>query len=152
MRYAGGAGDAETVKLAAGGETTTVIVVECVRAGVVVVPVTVIGYDPAIVAAGTPMVRLEGAEPLTGGVTEVGLVEQVIPLAPLQAPPVVKATGTESPFNEVTVTVPLEVPPVPAVKVNGEAVSVILKSGVWVQLLNLNEPIAVAQPTLLETG
>jgi len=135
------------------GETTMVKVVECVRVGpLVVVPVTVIGYDPAAVEGATPMVRLALAEPFAAGVTEVGLVEQVIPLAPLQAPPVVRATGTESPFNEVTVTVPVEPPPVPCVKVKGEAVSVMLKSGVLTQLLNLKEPIAVAQPTLLETG
>jgi len=51
-------GDAEMVKSAAGAETTTVRVVECVRFGVVVVPVTVIGYDPAGVVVPRPIFRL----------------------------------------------------------------------------------------------
>jgi hypothetical protein len=145
-------GDAEREKSAAGAETTTVSVVEWVRFGVVVVPVTVMGYDPAGVEGATPMVRPALAELFAAGVTEVGLVEQVIPLPPLQAPPVVSATGTESPFKEVTVTEPLAVPPEFWVKVKGEADSVMLKSGDLTQLLNLKEPMAVAQPTLLETG
>ena len=102
------------MKSAAGGDTTTVTVVECVRIGpVVVVPVTVIGYDPAEVVLGTTTFRLEPIELLAGGVTEVGLVEQVMPLAPLQAPPGVSATGAENPFKEVTVTVPVGFPAVP---------------------------------------
>jgi hypothetical protein len=141
-------GDAEMVKSAAAAETTTVRVVECVKVGVVVVPVTVIGYDPAGVVVPRPIFRLLlGMLGVTGEVPKV----QVIAFAP-QAPPGVRVTALVSPFNQVTVTVPLELPPVPCVNFSGEADSVMLKSGVLAQLLNLKEPIAVAQPMLLETG
>jgi hypothetical protein len=148
VRDDGGAGDAEIVKSAAGGETTTVNVVECVRVGLVLVPMTVTGYDPADVPVPTIIcMLLLGVPGVTGEVPTV----QVMPLVP-HAPPGMRVTALVSPFNQVTVTVPLEVPPEPAAKVKGEADSVMLKSGVCAQLLNLNEPIAVLQKTLLEAG
>jgi hypothetical protein len=106
-----------------------------------------IAYDPGGVSDGIPTVRLVLG---LAGVTEEEPRVQVIPLAPPHAPAVVSPTAALSPFNQVTVTVPKEVPAVPAVNVRGEEVAEILKSGAGgvPQPLKLNDPIAVLHPLL----
>jgi hypothetical protein len=105
----------------------------------------VIEYEPAGVPVPIPITSDVPAEPLAGGVTD-GARVQVMLLVP-HAPPVVRFTVELNPLAEVTVTVPLEVPPVPALNVNGEADAEMPKSAVAapVQLASLKDPIAVLQ-------
>jgi hypothetical protein len=137
-------GDAEIPKSGAGAETTTVRVVEWLRAPLV--PLVVIEYEPAGVLVGTVIVSDVLAELLAGGVSELVPKVQVIPPAPPHAFAGVKLTAELNPFSDCTVTLPvLVLPPTPCVNVSGVAADDMLKSGVPVQLLNLNEPIAVFQ-------
>ncbi len=131
------------VKSAAGAETTTVRVVEWLRAPLV--QVMVIGYEPAGVVVPVTMLRLEVVEPPDGGVTVLGVTEHV---ALGGQPDRTRPTAALNPFNEVTVTVPEEVPDVPAVNVSGEADAEMLKSDAPVQLANLKDPIAVLHTKL----
>ena len=104
----------------------------------------VIGYDPGGTPDGIPTMRLL---PALAGVTEAEPRTQVMPFGPPHAPPVVSPTGALSPFSQLTVTVPVDTPRTPAVKVCGEEPAEILKSGsrAGPQPLKLNDPIAVAQ-------
>jgi len=104
----------------------------------------VIEYEPAGVVVATPIVSAVLSEPPSGGVSEEEPRVQVIPFDP-HAPAVAKLTAELNPLSDVTVTLPEELPPTPAVNVSGEAAAVMLKSAVPVQLLSLKEPINVLQ-------
>jgi len=106
----------------------------------------VIGNNPDGAPDDIPTVRLVVG---FAGLTEDDPRVQVIPLIP-HAPAVISPTDAFSPFSQVPVTVPTEVLVVPAVKVCGEEIAEILKSGIGggPQPLKLNDPIAVAQALL----
>jgi hypothetical protein len=88
---------------------------------------------------------------LGGGFSEPAPKVQEIPLVP-HASAVVRLTGKLNPLSDCTVTVPEELPPAPKGNVSGVAADDMLKSGVPVQLLSLNEPIVVYHTPLEVTG
>jgi hypothetical protein len=117
------------------------------------VPLIVIEYELAGVPEGTVILSDVLFELLAGGVSELVPKVQVIPLAPPHAPAGVKVTAELNPLIDCTVTLPeVVLPPTPCVNVSGVAADDMLKSGVPVQLLNLNEPIAVYHTPLEVTG
>lgn len=73
---------------------------------------------------------MDDADPFAGGVTEVGLVAQVMPLAP-QAPERESAVAALNPFDEPTVTVEVGEPAMPAV---------VLKVVGFAEMLKLDVP------------
>ena len=107
-------------------------------------PVILIGYVPGGVVAPIPTLRLVLVEPPDGGVTEE---EPRVHVALAGQPDRSRPTAALNPFNEVTVTLPLEVPDWPAVSFSGEEVAEMAKSSVGgrPQLLNLKDPMNVLQ-------
>jgi len=92
------------------------------------------------------MLKLGDVEPFAGGVTVV--VKPVPPslhVAFVGQPVRLRFTALLKLFNELTVTVPDDVPPTPAVKLSGTALAETVKSAEPVQPANFSEPMAVLQ-------
>lgn len=115
-------------------------------------PLIVIEYELAGVPVPMPIVSVVLVEPPDDGVTEPAPKPQVIPLV-LHIPATARFTAELNVLSDCTVTLPeVVLPPTPCVNVSGVAADDMLKSGVPVQLLNLNEPMAVFQAKPEVTG